>query len=513
MEGIPPARASDNEDVIWALETAESLWKRNARVDAIVWLRRAAQEAAEAGDDDRASTLMVEAASLTESLARSSAHTRAAQPITSPPPSGAVEAARAAAAADDLDALLGTEIEIRGEDAEAPVTSARESLVVDSADVIEIREGEPVGLSRPTPVPTGEPSMEELPPTSEEGATAHGASEEPAAEEVSVDDDVIILDDEEILDAPAEATDGEVAAAPAGVPAGEAFGEVKGFGEAADLPGEGVEADVAEAAAAPADEAIEGVTFMGDGALSLLDLAASPALAAAGPEQQERLVQGARVILCVDGVVVPEFGLALVLEGEVAIHAHPGGHLLGRASAGRALRARSSLDVSVHTHARFTVTADDTTLALWSEGGLEAALAGGASVDEELRRDGDLWLGWAGLAESQAAARLPEDVRLRLVDRMKPRVVAPGAVLLSAGEPVGGMLLVGWGSVALDRPGAAPLSLGEFVFADATLSNGKASATAHAGPEGAIVMFADRRTTQELYATEPLLLELLSSSC
>ena len=48
MEGIPPARASDNEDVIWALETAESLWKREARVDAIVWLRRAAQEAAEA---------------------------------------------------------------------------------------------------------------------------------------------------------------------------------------------------------------------------------------------------------------------------------------------------------------------------------------------------------------------------------------------------------------------------------------------------------------------------------
>ena len=85
MEGIPPARPSDNEDVIWALETAESLWKRNARVDAIVWLRRAAQEAADAGDDDRAAGLMVEAAALTDEMARASAHLRAAVPTSRPP--------------------------------------------------------------------------------------------------------------------------------------------------------------------------------------------------------------------------------------------------------------------------------------------------------------------------------------------------------------------------------------------------------------------------------------------
>ncbi len=52
--GIPPAVDSDVEDVVWALQTAASLWKRNERVDAIVWLRRAAQAAGDAQHDDRA---------------------------------------------------------------------------------------------------------------------------------------------------------------------------------------------------------------------------------------------------------------------------------------------------------------------------------------------------------------------------------------------------------------------------------------------------------------------------
>src|ERR1700733_6406733 len=69
MEGIPPARKTDAEDVVWALQTADALWKRNERVDAIVWLRRAAQAAGEAEDDERAVALARNAAELTELLA------------------------------------------------------------------------------------------------------------------------------------------------------------------------------------------------------------------------------------------------------------------------------------------------------------------------------------------------------------------------------------------------------------------------------------------------------------
>ncbi|MBV9948740.1 MAG: hypothetical protein JOZ69_17970, partial [Myxococcales bacterium] len=69
MAGIPPALDSDTEDVTWALQTAEALWKRNERSDALVWLRRAAQAAGEAEHDDRALELAHDAAELAEWIA------------------------------------------------------------------------------------------------------------------------------------------------------------------------------------------------------------------------------------------------------------------------------------------------------------------------------------------------------------------------------------------------------------------------------------------------------------
>src|SRR5438128_751495 len=70
MAGIPPALDTDAEDVAWALQTAEALWKRGERADAIVWLRRAAQSAGDAQDDDRALVLARSAAELAEWLAQ-----------------------------------------------------------------------------------------------------------------------------------------------------------------------------------------------------------------------------------------------------------------------------------------------------------------------------------------------------------------------------------------------------------------------------------------------------------
>ena len=61
---------SDPEEVVWALETADSLWQRQERVDAIVWLRRASQAASEAQDDDRALALARSASELSDWLAR-----------------------------------------------------------------------------------------------------------------------------------------------------------------------------------------------------------------------------------------------------------------------------------------------------------------------------------------------------------------------------------------------------------------------------------------------------------
>ncbi|HEY6459358.1 MAG TPA: hypothetical protein VIY73_04380, partial [Polyangiaceae bacterium] len=98
MAGIPSVLESDAEDVAWALQTAEALWKRNERVDAIVWLRRAAQAAGEAEDDDRALALAREAAELAEWLAQNPQPTES----RSSPPRPSSNAPAAADAVDDL---------------------------------------------------------------------------------------------------------------------------------------------------------------------------------------------------------------------------------------------------------------------------------------------------------------------------------------------------------------------------------------------------------------------------
>src|SRR5262245_58424018 len=66
MAGVPPVLPTDAEDVAWALQTADALWKRGEHADAIVWLRRAAQSAGDVLDDDRAFALARIAADLAD---------------------------------------------------------------------------------------------------------------------------------------------------------------------------------------------------------------------------------------------------------------------------------------------------------------------------------------------------------------------------------------------------------------------------------------------------------------
>jgi hypothetical protein len=51
---LPSPEPSDARDVRWALETAHSLWTQGERREALQWVRRAAEAAAESGADDRA---------------------------------------------------------------------------------------------------------------------------------------------------------------------------------------------------------------------------------------------------------------------------------------------------------------------------------------------------------------------------------------------------------------------------------------------------------------------------
>jgi hypothetical protein len=86
---IPTAKKDDDEDVSWALSTAEAMWTRGEHHDAVKWLRRAAEAAAEAQADDRALELAKAAADLTSQVGMRAApevHVQVPPPAPSRPP-------------------------------------------------------------------------------------------------------------------------------------------------------------------------------------------------------------------------------------------------------------------------------------------------------------------------------------------------------------------------------------------------------------------------------------------
>ena len=67
---VPEAKPEDPEDVSWALSTAEAMWARGDHSEGIKWVRRAAEAASEAENDNRALELAKAAADLTGLIAR-----------------------------------------------------------------------------------------------------------------------------------------------------------------------------------------------------------------------------------------------------------------------------------------------------------------------------------------------------------------------------------------------------------------------------------------------------------
>lgn len=69
---VPDAKPDDPEDVSWALSTAEAMWARGDHSEGIKWVRRAAEAASEAENDNRALELAKAAADLQGMITRRS---------------------------------------------------------------------------------------------------------------------------------------------------------------------------------------------------------------------------------------------------------------------------------------------------------------------------------------------------------------------------------------------------------------------------------------------------------
>src|SRR3954471_3046591 len=83
---IPPPNQDDDEDVSWALSTAGALWNRGESVEALKWLRRAAETASDANADARPLALFKAAADVASRVNSNSAPPPAPTQTAPPPP-------------------------------------------------------------------------------------------------------------------------------------------------------------------------------------------------------------------------------------------------------------------------------------------------------------------------------------------------------------------------------------------------------------------------------------------
>jgi hypothetical protein len=200
----PPPLDSDAEDVAWALQTAESLWKRGELADALHWVRRAVQAANDAELDDRALELARAAAELADLVPKTG--------NTKPPSAPPVDAWAAAAAGLDAlpppppvedipaprpsaeDLLIDVEVEAAPS---APVPDDDEGVVTSAPPVAKPAPGKPPGPP-PRKGPPGPPPRKPppRPPT----------APPPRVTAVSIDAEPISVDPEALAaNAPAAA--------------------------------------------------------------------------------------------------------------------------------------------------------------------------------------------------------------------------------------------------------------------------------------------------------------------
>ncbi|MBS2020634.1 MAG: hypothetical protein JST00_47710 [Deltaproteobacteria bacterium] len=630
MHGIPPAKDSDAEDVVWGLQTAEALWKRGERLDAIVWLRRAAQAAGDAADDDRALELARFAAELSESMSTVVPPAASApppppapfsappvpydalttRPYTSdiPPPNQMLGLAPAPAPAPPAPAPEPNDIEeqIPIDTASDVAVEARTANSVPPADMVHAGMFNPWDeAQRPSPAA---PEPAPLPSFPDPPAQFRSEDEEVVT---SVRPQALAQQLQEEQDAAREAAPPEAAppeaAPPAPLPPKPAPPRpVAGARKPPPLPPRALKkpplppsatkveaAPVAEDPPAsepppppPASEpprAVSELPFprmdMEEPPLALSEppiptppptdpstppdpppsapadvdehtpvhaydareIAASsvrpspvtpppPApTAMARPVAPERvdlddvesfadLPDDARAAFAAAATLsalgeseeVSSFALAYVIDGAVDVAATMVDAPALRLTKGAVLRTKGTTEEELPM--RLIGTDGGGVVATWSASAVEEAFRTIPWVEDDLRAAADKVLTLVGITIGPLGERLDASIREHIVGLLTMRSLLPGEVVVTKGEVVPGLLLIGVGELELvsDDKVSGVVGCGDFLFAGEVLGAGAAPATARAGTGGALVLFGDRSVAQELLVTCPPLVEVLA---
>jgi CRP-like cAMP-binding protein len=566
---IPPAKGSDPEDVAWALQTADALWRRSERTDALSWLRRAVQAAGEADDPERAFALADAAAELTEQLSN--------EP---PAPEGAPRIEITSSPPPRLHPDASGSVDISMED-EIPEVSARFAPSFPPGAGAEIDDllG---GASQPPPsaVPSAPPSAPDsapLPPPPQDTAKARPPPLPPRRNKLPparLPPPPSTRDVTSVSVAPPESSGRP--SRPIPLPRGALFEDSTPFlprsesdehesASSSSRSGEhlatGFDSLVRKPSASPPPVSVRESEPPVSAELHQFTVPAPPQFTEPPPEilraldePAEQLAEPAQreapaeppqndatdapAAIEIDGrlrriadadafVDLPDDARDLfVAAGTV--------HSLSRDeevpavalcyvlegevrvssavvdAAGLILKPgevlRARGTIEANLPLRLSAHSDEATVVTWNSHSVEDAFASCPWVEGDLRAIANRTLAICGATIGPLGERLDESIFLDVMSRFEVSVLLPGEVLVEKGAPLPGLCIVGVG----DIQGEGEQGPGDFVFAQGVLSLSPAPATFKAGKDGALVLVATRAVTQEILVTCPPLLEILA---
>ena len=469
MPGIPPALDTDTEDMTWALQTAEALWKRSERVDALVWLRRAAQAAGEAQQDDRALELAHHGAELAEWLA--------ANPQSLNASLAAFPLSNVRNASNSVDESRATHPDEVEELSVEVIVDSSPSLPRDRMDTPVVAH------ERPAPSP---PTTETRVPS---GAEKHAGMLDPWAE------------GEAETPALAYATP----ARPPSAPPARDLDEVVTSAPVLAPPPTRVRLRPASTkqSSIPPKASMRGI-----------ELADVDALSDLPDEAREAFARAAVVHDLLLDEETSGFALALVLDGSFDLAATILDTPAQRMEAGSVIRSRGTIEHVAPV--RLVAACARARVATWDEAAVEEAFRACPWVEDDLRAAGNRLQALVGVTMGPLGERFDPTLRAQVASRLTVLALSEHEVFAARGKPIPGLLIVGAGELELlgedGRPGSLLLRPGDFLFPNEVLLAAPAPSTARASWGGALVLFADRRVAQELMVTCPPLLEIFGGT-
>lgn len=564
----PSARATDNEEVSWALSAANVLWDRKEYADALMWVRRAAAAAASAKDGARFAEVEARAseiAHLIEQLYDSSDH-----PLSMRPESG------------DLPRFFDPEVEQAPsdvvprapelprfrQDRPEPSPEPLGSAVAGGMDRPRLHRDRPVGAAQPTPTsrsPVPRPPMVGGPfapapyrSSMPEIAVSEGSIDIDVRDLVGVDEleDALEETADETVDealmrqSDLDATEPDLArshhfAEPAAVEiVGGARGEAMTEAESArpemdettdhhagssevriDSVGEvlgdnrrtqpGLESEepepqppIVERADTIADET--GVAE--DGARPLADLGEVEAFADLPEDTLQELRAKATINRLAPGEELTDIGVVLVLEGSVAVGAAVSDEMSARAGKGQVVPMWGTLDARIEL--KVVGEMEGTEVASWSPEILTEAVRACPWVDDDLRARGDRFQTHAAVVMGPIGEGLDPNARERFLEAMEMRVLQPDEVLVEQGQSPPGLVVIGAGSLELcDQARVVrKATAGDLLFASDVMAGTSVRCTARASAHGATLLLASAAKLREMIAALPPLEEILSQA-